>query len=186
MKKKLSGRGHFLRNGDRFVSLGLEIRASEAWATLSPEQRWILVDWIQFYEEAIGYGKRDISDVGFAYTHSMCKEDCARSTFHMAREAIKERRFFFDPPELQAPYKPKRYLPGDWRGWRMSPELRRKRADRERRRASDNAKRKRQIVDLASNRNRCPKNSTGVYRNSDKGRGGNTVQGGPENGTGLP
>ena len=150
--KKVHGTEHFVNRDSRFVRVTRELRESEAWTTLSPEQRWILIDWIEAYEAAIHYGERSIDRVGFPYTFSACKEHCARGTFHRAKEAITTRRFFTAPPEMQVAYAAKRYLPGDWRAWRMTTEQRRSFKARERIAEAQDLKRKRDFVDRISRR----------------------------------
>ena len=150
--KKVHGTEHFVNRDSRFVRVTRELRESEAWTTLSPEQRWILIDWIEAYEAAIHYGERSIDRVGFPYTFSACKEHCARGTFYRAKEAITTRRFFTSPPEMQVAYAARRYLPGDWRDWRMSDEQRRKVKAKERSAASRELKRSREWVDRMSRR----------------------------------
>lgn len=152
MAKPIKGTEHFVRKDDHFVRVTRELRESEAWLTLSPEQRWILVDWIEAYESAIRYGERTIDSTGFIYTYSACGERCARATFYKAKEAIIARRFFTAPAELQVPYATKRYLPGDWRAWRMDAEDRRKLKAKERSAASRDLKRKREWLDRVSRR----------------------------------
>lgn len=152
MAKRIAGTEHFVRKNDRFVRVARELRESEAWKTLTAEHRWILIDWIEAYEAAIHYGERNIDNVGFEYTYSACKEHCARSTFNRAKKVITDRHFFTTPPGLQKPHAAKRYLPGDWRSWRMSPEQRRERKAKERRAESRELERKRELVDRMSRR----------------------------------
>ncbi len=152
MAKKISGTEHFVGKKDRFVRVTRELRESEAFITLTPEYRWILVDWIEAFEAAIHYGQRNIDNVGFKYTYAACKEHCARSTFSEAKKAITARQFFTVPAELQKPHAAKRYLPGDWRSWRMTPEQRRERKAKERHAESRELARKREWVDRMSDR----------------------------------
>ena len=149
---KIKGTEHFVIRDDRFVRVTRELRESEAWLTLSHQQRWILVDWIEAYESAIHYGMRTIDDTGFSYTYSGCKEPCARGTFNRAKEIITARHFFTAPAGLQVPYAPKRYLPGDWRAWRTDAGQRRELEARARRLRSNALKRKREMVDRMSRR----------------------------------
>ena len=152
MAKPISGLEHFQGKNERFSKVGQELRKSDGWQVLSAAQKWILVDMISAYESAINYGARNIGNCGFTYTFAACTEPCCRSTFHLAKQAIERCRFFVAPFGLQGDHASRRYLPGDWRGWRMSAGQRAVLKARESRKAADEKRRKREFVDRMARR----------------------------------
>lgn len=125
--------GHFWQPGEKYFPVKAALITSDAWRTLKPIQRNILLDWQLWFYKCSNSDTRNLRSTGFKYAWSLCRIDCAESTFTKARKAIEERGFFVAPPELQTMRgdDAKLYLPGDWANWRPPSEVRAKLRTRE-------------------------------------------------------
>jgi len=90
-----------------------DIRATEAYRTLTPIQKCILFDMFRQYHRASCFDTENIQNTGFMYTHGHCQEDVSDTSFYDSVKAILKRGWFEVPPMLQElrPAAPKRYVP---------------------------------------------------------------------------
>ena len=92
---KTYGRAHHC------VLINNELRESDAYKTLTPSARLVLIDWIGRYNAKSKLDTINIKGTGFTYAYADCTEAVNESTYKAARKAIVAKGFFECPPSMQ-------------------------------------------------------------------------------------
>lgn len=103
------------------------IRGKDAYRTLLPAQKLILIDMMRVYYRASRWDTENITDTGFTFTYKQCSEDLSAHAFYDALRAIVARGWFIEAVQLQElrAGAPKKYLPSrNWENYQGTPEER--------------------------------------------------------------
>ncbi len=110
-------KGHFWRRGELFVPISRGLLQCDAWRDITPLQRVVLIDMIQYFYHSSKFDHSDLSGVGLQYSFKNCMVNCTENAFDTARKAIVARCWFVTPAELQKAGMI-HFVPGQWRTFR--------------------------------------------------------------------